>query len=96
MFISWFNVAGMAFRILPNVFSKWEEFTCFTYSVYKPIVTTDTPLDVGDINNLTPLPMHDPKFPGSRFSMGVVEWSLLTLSSPAFLAIACGCLCSFC
>lgn len=88
MFISWINIAGRAFA--PGS----GNFTCRTYAVFKPIVTPEFD-GTGTASNLTALPMHDPNFEKSPFSIGWAQWGALLLFAPLICAIGVGACCSY-
>lgn len=82
-FVSWINVSGRIFAS-----DQRQQYTCFTYPVFKPI---DSKHFAGAGAPLTLLPPHDPGFarlPWAR--LGLAGWALVMLFAPAAGAAAVG------
>mmetsp|Transcript_16091 Transcript_16091/g.28114 ORF Transcript_16091/g.28114 Transcript_16091/m.28114 type:complete len:323 (+) Transcript_16091:145-1113(+) len=80
-FVSWFQIAGRMFAS-----DQSGNFDCYTYPVYKPIVTTE-----GDFTDtVTFVPTNDPDWNSLPWSNGVVAWCMMLIFGSLVAALIVG------
>lgn len=92
-FMGWMQIAGRMFASNQSI----EEFTCYTYPVYKPIDTREGDFAyTNDLSaNLTLVPPEDPDYLSLPWANNEVGWSLMLIFAPIVAAIVVGALWSY-